>query len=404
MSKVKICDSIMGSGKTSWAIQKMNEEGGKYIFITPYLTEIERVKEAVTSRKFYEPSEKLGSGSKLRHLKKLIEQGRNIASTHSLFGRIDTSTELLLKNQGYTLILDEVFQVIEKLNIKKSDVDMLLKDYMKVEPNGKVVWIDSSYDGRFADIKQCCNNETLYSYGGSFFFWTFPSRVFDLFNDVYILTYLFDGQIQRAYYDIFGVEYEYYSAGLNKETNTYELIEYNRDNEDRESIKKLINIYQGKMNTNYFVRENKFKTELSSSWLDDCEEAFDSQLKKNMINYVNNICKAKSKEIIWTTKKDKSKDLKGRGYSTRFLPMNIRATNDYKDSRCVMYIYNRYMNPIETGFFTLHGAEVNQDLLAISDLLQFIWRSRIREGQPIDLYIPSRRMRSLLIKYLNNEI
>lgn len=403
MKKVKICDSIMGSGKTSYAIQKMNEPGGKYIFITPYLTEIERVKNSVTNRKFYEPNEKLGKGSKLRHLKKLIEQGRDIASTHSLFGRIDTHTELLLKNQGYTLILDEVFQVIEKLKIKKSDVEILLKDVMRVEPDGKVVWVDNTYDGRFSDVKQCCDNETLYSYGGSFFFWTFPARVFDLFTETYILTYLFDGQIQKCYYDIFGVEYEYFSVCKNQD-GYYELTEYNKDNEDRESIKELINIYLGKMNSNYFVRENKFGTELSSTWLDECDAAFIEQLKKNMVNYVNNICKVKSKEVIWTSKKEFTKHLKGRGYSTRFLPMNIRATNDYKDSKCVMYLYNRYMNPIETGFFTLHGATVNQDLLAVSDLLQFIWRSRIREGKPIDLYIPSKRMRNLLIQYLNNEI
>lgn len=402
MSKVKVIDSIMGSGKTSFAIQMMNNSDGKYIFITPYLNEVKRVKENVSNRKFYEPNEKLGKGSKLNHLKKLIKQGRDIVSTHSLFSRIDSATELLLKNEGYTLILDEVFQVIEKLDIKKSDSDILFRDYIRIEDNGKVTWLDDSYEGRFNDIKQCCDNESLYSYGDRFFFWTFPSRIFELFDDTYILTYLFDVQIQKYYYDLFGIEYEYFSVNKTSE-NKYELCDYNRTSENRKSIKDLINIYEGKMNTNYFVRESKLGTELSTGWFKSSEDLFLEQLKKNMINFVNNICKSKSKEVIWTTRKDNHSCLKGKGYSTRFIPMNMRATNEYKESKCVMYIYNRYMNPIESGFFNANGVSVDQDLLAVSDLLQFIWRSRIREGKPIDLYIPSSRMRNLLVKWMNNE-
>lgn len=402
MSKINIVDSIMGSGKTSFAIQMMNNPGGKYIFITPYLNEVARIRENVSNRKFYEPNERLGKGSKLNHLKKLIQQGKDIVSTHSLFGRIDSETELLLKNQGYTLILDEVFQVIEKLLIKQSDAETIFEKYVEVDSTGKVTWIYEGYDGRFNDVWQLCLNESLYSYGGKFFFWTFPSRVFALFENVYVLTYLFDAQIQKNYYDLFNIEYKYHSVVKNGDK--YELIDHDKNVEDRTSIKELINLYEGKMNDNYYVYESTRMTELSTAWFRNSTDVFIGQLKKNMVNYVNNICKAKSKEVIWTTRKDDSKRLKGRGYSTRFVPMNMRATNEYKDARCVMYIYNRYMNPIETGFFNLHGVSVDQDLLAVSDLLQFIWRSRIREGKEIDLYIPSARMRELLIKWMNSEI
>lgn len=42
---INIVDSIMGSGKTSWAIQYMNEAPTyqKFIYITPFKTEVERV-------------------------------------------------------------------------------------------------------------------------------------------------------------------------------------------------------------------------------------------------------------------------------------------------------------------------------------------------------------------------
>lgn len=42
--KIKIIDSIMGSGKTSAAINYMNKDyQKKFIYITPYLDEVDRL-------------------------------------------------------------------------------------------------------------------------------------------------------------------------------------------------------------------------------------------------------------------------------------------------------------------------------------------------------------------------
>lgn len=38
----------------------------------------------------------------------------------------------------------------------------------------------------------------------------------------------------------------------------------------------------------------------------------------------------------------------------------------------------------------------DEDLFSLSAFLKWIWRSQIRDGQPIDIYIPSKRMRMLL--------
>ena len=45
--KVKIVDSICGSGKTSAIINMINEDKSdmKYIYITPFLTEVKRIKD-----------------------------------------------------------------------------------------------------------------------------------------------------------------------------------------------------------------------------------------------------------------------------------------------------------------------------------------------------------------------
>lgn len=87
--------------------------------------------------------------------------------------------------------------------------------------------------------------------------------------------------------------------------------------------------------------------------------------------------------------------------------VNIRSTNEYKDYTSCAYIFNRFMNPIEKSFFEFHGVQVDEDVLALSDLIQFIFRGVIRNDQDDtiqNVYIPSLRMRELLYKFLNYEI
>jgi len=61
------------------------------------------------------------------------------------------------------------------------------------------------------------------------------------------------------------------------------------------------------------------------------------------------------------------------------------------------------MSPDYENYFTRYNIIIDQDIYALAEMLQFIWRSAIRDNKPINLYIPSRRMRELLIHWLNNE-
>ena len=57
---IQVCDAIMGTGKSSAAITYMNEHRNeKFIYITPYLEEAERIKNGCKDMHFIEPSDKL---------------------------------------------------------------------------------------------------------------------------------------------------------------------------------------------------------------------------------------------------------------------------------------------------------------------------------------------------------
>jgi hypothetical protein len=112
------------------------------------------------------------------------------------------------------------------------------------------------------------------------------------------------------------------------------------------------------------------------------------------------IAKSKSQENMWTTYKEFQKSLKGKGYTKGFVPCNSRATNEYKGKKALAYIANRFTNPCIKQFFNANGVEIDEDKIALSELVQWIFRSAIRDGKEVYLYIPSKRMRSLLQNWL----
>ena len=162
MSKITVIDSKPGKGKTSFAIQMMKERyDDKFIYITPFLNECERIRESCENRYFLEPNAKSGKGSKLKHFNELLKEGKNIASTHALFSNINQETVDALKQENYTLILDETMNILEELKITKKDLNYLFQvNAVKFDENTKkLTWIDDEYDdlGKFADVKNACN-------------------------------------------------------------------------------------------------------------------------------------------------------------------------------------------------------------------------------------------------------
>ena len=57
---------------------------------------------------------------------------------------------------------------------------------------------------------------------------------------------------------------------------------------------------------------------------------------------------------------------------------------------------NRVYSPDIYKKIMLADSDKKDDIYALSEMLQWIWRSRIRNGLSITVYIPSIRMRELL--------
>jgi hypothetical protein len=396
MCKIKIIDAIMGAGKTSYAIQLMNEDKqSNYIYITPFLKEVSRVKQSCIDRYFVEP---LNNGNgKLDALHKLLKDNRNIVSTHALFRMSNDTTRELIQSNNYTLILDEVCDVIEQIPLKKNDLSVIL-EYSHID-NDFLVWDDLEYDGRYNDIKLMAMNKTLMVVNNTLLMWNFPVEVFKAFKSAYVMTYIFQCQIQKYYYDLHKIDYEYYT--VEKHNNIYKLIPYEqRKLIDKTGIKENIHILENDIIND--VGEADYS--LSASWFDrDKNKYLVATLKKNLYNYFRLKIKAKSDFIIWTTFKDYKIKLSGSGYTKSFLSCNSRATNEYKERDTLAYCINVFLNPMVKQFFNSKNVSVMEDRYALSEMIQWVWRSAIRENKPINIYIPSKRMRELLKDWLNSD-
>ena len=95
---VKVCDAMCGFGKTSGCITMMNQKDDRrYIFITPYLSEVDRIKAQCTEREFYSPEKTYEHNfSKLNAIHELLREGKDIASTHALFSYYTDETKQLI--------------------------------------------------------------------------------------------------------------------------------------------------------------------------------------------------------------------------------------------------------------------------------------------------------------------
>lgn len=397
--KTYVVDCIMGSGKSSAAINYINgsPRDKRFLVITPYLDEIKRYKQSCPKKHFREPS--YDKGSKLDNLRDLLRKGDNVVSTHALFHKFDQELISSCETLGYTLIMDEVTDVVEEYPITNDDINNLLCNYCDIDPDtGKMSWRDEcqNYEGKFSDIKNMCNSGSVVLARNKLLLWLFPVEVFGAFEEVYILTYMFNAQVQRYYYDYCEVPYKYlYVKGDSYENYAFseEPVVGNYD------YGKLVHIVDHpKLNV---IGKDRFA--LSKGWYaNNTKTAIMGQLKNNIVNLFRNVFGSTSGDVIWTTFKDFKSELSGKGYTKGFLPINARATNLYKDRRYLAYLVNVFFNPMVKGFFQDHDVDVDEDGYALSEMLQWIWRSAIREGNEIWVYIPSSRMRGLLQNWLNN--
>ena len=408
---IQVIDDICGAGKTTYIINHIKNELQKendtrFIYVTPYLDEVKRIRKEIPT--FKEPVIDVNNDFKKKEsLLDLIFENENICTTHALFRLINKDIITLLNQRNYILIIDEVLDVVSECPISKSDCKIILQECATVDKNNKVVWKDMDYTGKYNEYKRYALNDNLYLYNNQnksvAFFWNFPYQIFSLFNETYILTYMFDCQVMAYYLKYHNVSYQKYSL----DSNTHKLIPYTKRKLDK-NLFDIIGDKDNRKDNSIRNRERKYnnigenRTDLCKSWYERKTGSIENvKLLNNALRAVRkNYFKCDTGDLIWTTFKDEANKIKFSGAKQSFLSCSARATNQYQDRHFIMYGVNLFFNPILKKYFKQQGIKTNDDNWALSMLIQFVCRSAVRKGEKVRMYIPSKRMRKLFLDYI----
>lgn len=396
VNTITVVDARMGRGKSSAAIRYMNRYKGakRFLYITPYLNEVDRICEQCD----FDQSDS-DYMSKSAELKTHIRHGKNVAATHSLFYLMDEEALELVRANHYSLIIDESIQVIERLNVTDKDFALIISQLADVGENGVVRWKDKEYDGRFCDYKELADAGSLRMIDSALLNVMNPDMLRS-FDEVFMLTYLFDGQYQKAYLDFFGFDYRIIGVELDEDGYRFSNA---TDSPPPLDYRSLIHIVETPaMNK---VGDGKFA--LSKNWF--TRRGYDHPdiraLRNNLKKFFQGVPGGNHDSRLWTSFKDardKLTDRRTGRFRNNFLQVSARATNEFRNRTDIAYMANRFVDPNLLKFFSERDIEINSDHFALSEMLQWVWRSAIRDNKPINLYIPSSRMRELLIDWMNS--
>ena len=400
---IKVIDSMCGTGKSTKMFDMIREDSdSKWLYITPFLSEIDiRIPTELPNLSFKSPKNK-GNG-KMEDLSSLVEKGYNIASTHVLFSSLTPEIVDMLIDKKYKLVIDEALHCVGMFDrsFKHADTEALLKSGMVTQDEnkrGQLVWNEEKYpnhDGRYENVRAMCMLGMLYCYKDTFLMFEYPPKLLEHLNEVFILTYMFSGSDMRCWLELNNIPYTVLdndSLGLLSEE------------EVKQRVRENLTIYKSSKLKSVGQRTGTY----SKSWFDTA--------RKDSLDFVKDVMRscvvatgAKQGDVFWTTFKDYSNKVAGPGFKIgvskdmpAFLPMNTRATNDYRNYKLCMYACNVFKNPVEVQYLQSQGINACEEDFALSEMIQFIWRGAIRQHKPMTVLILSNRMRKLLEDWLND--
>lgn len=405
--KIEVLDAVMGSGKTTGIIQWMiDNPQNKYLYVSPMLTEVEeRIPMACESLEFTFPNLELYD-TKSEHLLALLKEGENIAFSHVLF--MDMTKEHLyhIKRQAYVLVVDEQVNFIDAYSgvYGKDDIVSLERSgHITVDEDnlGKVSWQWENMEGHtvYSRLKRLCDLDMLYCAKRSreMMVIHLPLELVSSSSRTILLTYMFEGSLMECFMRMRGVEIV-----------KFEELGVFSDVETRERAKQLITFVDTKSSKSVKYSNNN---SMSLKW-------YTNSALKEEIDKVSNALlslyrKSNKDEFLFTAPKEVSTryDDKGKKRKRSILHKNMsdsvylyssaKATNLYSHKSFLVHAYNRYTNRVIQAYLFDYGSPPDEDKYALSEMIQWIWRSRIRNGEPINLCVMNKRMERLLVDWLN---
>lgn len=434
--KVEVLDRIMGSGKTQAMIQWMSKSFEKFIYVTPLLSEVETRVGIDEGLDIEFPMICKTHTTKGSSLLSLLKQGKNIATTHSMYSQLKDEHLSIIKDSGYIVICDEQIETIAPLN-NIDCANLLDSGNISVDSlTGNVLWTGTVLD-KYKSFKSKCDRGLVFaskSGTGHFVVTTqLPLKLIVSAKRFIICTYLFQGSILQLFLSLKGCQIVPFT----------EIPDSCFKQVRKEDIRKLISFVGSDTQL-----KNVYKYKLTANWWNTASEEEVNNVSK-VITAIGKQHKIDKSSIVWCIPKgnvtsehvargvkksvimkqtrypagvdcesfewvedsddmdDENPSQTKRLYTEQeradkrcYLPCNAIATNLYSDRTYMLHFQNRYSHLIVKNYLHASGVYLDDDLFALSELIQWLWRSSIRNEKPINVCLGSVRMRDLLERWM----
>lgn len=391
--KVRILDRGCGTGKSTRMIEalKRKPQGEKTLLILPLLSEVSRYQDALPG---YKSPESSGKGGKHKDLIDLIAAGENIVSTHALFPTLSRcASEGLLSD--YDIVIDEVPEVVrqDELVSRESFQEFYLKTgWATLEEGTGRIRPTALWDCGYHSVSDTLRKEwyhqaragCLYLVDDSFFLWALPSPLLTECKTLTVMTFLAKGGVLTSYLRKMGIAY-----CLDEDHSGLE--------EFRIKMKSLLTVKGipalDRMNWSYTAQAKARGTKVSRALALLRTKGLKGVPHRDLLvtSSKKNWFKPDGKPGIYSSG--------SRLFESNWIPNTTRGTNDHRGCTHLIYLYDQHLNPYIRRWLNISEDEARG--YALSELIQWVYRSQIRDGRPVTLYLPSGRMRSILEEFLS---
>jgi hypothetical protein len=403
-TSITIVDMPCGTGKTTKMLGSFLEDR-KYLVVTPLLSEVDRVLTYATVP-FSQPDEN-HTDRKFGSAISLLEQGQNVVTTHVLYAELAIAAERGLLND-YEIILDEVPDVASEVgNVSADSWRMVYVDggFAEVGHDGRcrptAKWdeqVDRVGDTLSRRYYTLAKAGCLYLVDGKFFLWTLPPKLLQVGKSLTVYTFLAEGSMLLAYLRKLGVPFNHQK-------------DVALDKAFRQKAATLITVRS-------IGVPDEFRWSYTGQTTSAGRKAREKKVAKSLANLrqrelaatpIENVMLTCSKEMWFQKGRDiNSGNPKAAGFakgsrmfSAKWVPNTTRGTNDYRHCTVAVYLWDQYMNPYIQRWLGLRGDQESQERYALTEFIQWLYRTAVRDGQPVTVYVPSERMRRLLHNWLN---
>lgn len=411
--EIELFDALCGTGKTTAIFQYMaKHQEKKWIYLSPMKTEIEtRVPAEADANgiNFFiavDKGKRSEYKTKTQQVLAAMKEGQNIACTHALMMLFQQEHIELLKEHQYHVVCDEELDLIEGFSLRQGDTKFLLENNrISISPdNGRVSFLsEMDIDTRYGDIKSYADMGCLYAARTrtDFLVLQISPRVVEAAERFILLTYNYKGSIMDTFMQMHGFSCKY-----------LEDIKPYKDN--KEVINKLRDLIVF-VETPSVKKWQKKTNVLSATWWRKTSTEEDFNDLRKAVRSVVSAQKGNSTNVMLTVPKHSITGYDSDGESSKrvrkftvdkliiddaYVQMNARATNDYAHKSIAIHLCNIYPSQPVKVYMQDMGFVCDNDTFALNTLIQWLFRSCIRNDETVKVALFSGRMSVLLKEWL----